>query len=313
MTRAVKCEIGLLDFGSKLPGLSAGEVARRTLLAARLAERLGFSRYWLAEHHAPDGAWANPVPLIAALATATTTIRVGTGGSLVHVHSPLALANDAALLGALFPGRIDLGFARGLPSVSTRELLDVSAPARAGAPQSALTFAHFSRRVQQTCRLLAGASIGSGEEAVRCIPGIAQPAPEMWVLGNSLSSGTLAADVGASFAFSLMHSERPDLAGVTEYRRRLDSSASGARARVGVAVAGFCTGPAHHVRSHSPTRLSASLTWPTVCGTGDRCREELQAIEEKFSPDLILFLDLTSSWDERERSITSLADALDLS
>src|ERR1700694_5708207 len=100
-------KLGLLDFPSDL---------QTTLRCARLADQLGFTRYWLTEHHEASDPWASPEIVVAILATQTKHVRLGTAGTLLAHHNPLRVANDFSLLASCFDGRIDLGLARGFPT-----------------------------------------------------------------------------------------------------------------------------------------------------------------------------------------------------
>ena len=105
--------IGILDQSPIISGHSPAEAIAETVALARLAEELGYARYWLAEHHA-IAALADPCPeiLLCRIAAATSIMRVGTGGVLLPYYSPLKVAEVFRMLEALFPGRIDLGIGR---------------------------------------------------------------------------------------------------------------------------------------------------------------------------------------------------------
>src|SRR2546430_12326042 len=109
----MRVPLGLLDQSPVISAHSATEAIAKTVSLARLAEELDHSRYWLAEHHA-IAALADPSPeiLVARVASATSRIRVGTGGVLLPYYSPLKIAEQFRMLEALFPGRIDLGIGR---------------------------------------------------------------------------------------------------------------------------------------------------------------------------------------------------------
>ena len=105
--------LGILDQSPIISGYTPAQAVHETIRLAQAAERLGFSRYWLAEHHA-IAALADPCPEILAtrVAAATSTIRVGTGGVLLPYYSPFKIAEQFRMLEALYPGRIDLGIGR---------------------------------------------------------------------------------------------------------------------------------------------------------------------------------------------------------
>src|ERR1700759_297188 len=108
-----KIPFSVLDLSPITEGSDASQSFRNSLDLAQHAERWGFQRYWLAEHHSMPGiASAAPSVVIAHVAPGTSTIRVGAGGVMLPNHSPLVIAEQFGTLEALFPGRIDLGLGR---------------------------------------------------------------------------------------------------------------------------------------------------------------------------------------------------------
>jgi luciferase family oxidoreductase group 1 len=156
-------------------------------MLARHVEQHGYKRYWIAEHHdLPGIASSATTLLIADLAAATSTLRVGAGGIMLPNHSPLAVAEQFATLGTLYPGRIDLGLGRaaGAAGPSVRAL-------RGGAPQ---------RDFEQDIGVLTDYLLDNGRQPVRGIPGT-HDIP-LWILGSSMNSADLAARLGLPYAFA---------------------------------------------------------------------------------------------------------------
>src|SRR5690606_38542412 len=105
--------LSVLDLAPVATGSTPGDALRRSIELAQHVERLGYLRHWVAEHHNMPGiASSAPAVLIAHLATATTTLRVGSGGVMLPNHAPLVVAEQFGTLEALHPGRIDLGIGR---------------------------------------------------------------------------------------------------------------------------------------------------------------------------------------------------------
>src|SRR6202167_4237772 len=105
--------IGILDHSPIPEGCSAGDALRNSINLARLADGLGYTRYWVAEHHGTQGlACASPEALIGPIAAATSRLHVGTGGVMLPHYSPLKVAETFSMLSGLFPDRIDLGLGR---------------------------------------------------------------------------------------------------------------------------------------------------------------------------------------------------------
>jgi luciferase family oxidoreductase group 1 len=168
---------------------------RETIALAEEAEALGYSRYWLAEHHA-IAALADPCPeiLVAAVAAATSRIRVGTGGVLLPYYSPLKTAEVFRMLEALYPGRIDLGIGRAPGGDMT------TARAMGGGQYSGAE--DFPEQVQDLVGFLDDTLPADHPFArVKAMPA-GPTAPQVWLLGSSDYSGALAAHLGLRFAFA---------------------------------------------------------------------------------------------------------------
>ena len=181
----------VLDLSPICAGHTAADALRNTLDLARHAERLGYRRYWLAEHHNMTGiASAATSVVIGHVAAGTQTIRVGSGGVMLPNHAPLVIAEQFGTLEALFPGRIDLGLGRA-PGTDMRT-------ARALRRNDALSADQFPEDVIELQDLLGPAHPG---QAVRAVPGTGSEVP-IWLLGSSLFSAQLAAHLGMPFSFA---------------------------------------------------------------------------------------------------------------
>jgi luciferase family oxidoreductase group 1 len=208
--RRLQQTIRLSALDTALIGQSAEQALADSVGLARHAERLGFARYWLAEHHGPSaGAGSAPVITAAAVASATTTINVGTGGVMIPNHVPLTVAEQFGTLAALFPGRIDLGVGRAAPpdrataAVLARYLRDYGAD-------------DFADRIDQLIGFLTGEFPSRREFGeLHVAPRVQQP-PAVWVLGTSDSAAGVAAAFGVPFAFG-HHFGRGDAVSAIEY------------------------------------------------------------------------------------------------
>lgn len=180
----------VLDLAPITEGSHATEAFARSLDLARRAERLGYQRYWLAEHHNMPGiASAATSVLIGYVAGGTSTIRVGAGGIMLPNHSPLQVAEQFGTLASLYPGRIDLGLGR--------------APGTDHATARALRryFDSADAFPQDVDELLAYFEPATPGQAVRAVPGAGVDVP-VWLLGSSLFSAKLSAALGLPFAFA---------------------------------------------------------------------------------------------------------------
>ena len=181
----------VLDLSPIVQGGGAGQSLRASRELAQAAERLGYRRYWLAEHHNMPGiASAATAVALAYVGEGTSTIRLGAGGVMLPNHAPLIIAEQFGTLDAIFPGRIDLGVGRapGTDQVTARALRRNLA---SGVDQ-------FPQDVMELLALLKPPQPG---QAVRAVPGSGSNVP-VWVLGSSLFGAQLAAALGLPFAFA---------------------------------------------------------------------------------------------------------------
>ncbi len=207
-----KTPISVLDLAPIRRGGDAGEALRHCLALARSAEAAGYARFWVAEHHNMDGiASSAPEVLIAHLAVQTERIRVGAGGVMLPNHAPLAVAERFGTLAALHPGRIDLGLGRA-PGTD---------PWTASALGRGRSAEAFPADVAEIRRLLGPGQPG---QRLRAIPGVDSDV-ELWLLGSSLSSARLAAELGLPYAFASHFAPQQLDAALARYRAEFRPSA----------------------------------------------------------------------------------------
>ncbi|MBV1829659.1 LLM class flavin-dependent oxidoreductase [Komagataeibacter sp. AV436] len=205
----------VLDLSLITRGADAADAFRNTLDLARLADGLGFARYWLAEHHAMPGiASAATSILIGQVAAATRHIRVGAGGIMLPNHAPLVVAEQFGTLETLFPGRIDLGLGRAPGSDQQ------TARALRRDPHAAERFA------DDVVELLHYFEPSTADDThlVRAIPGAGLRVP-VWLLGSSLFSAALAARLGLPYAFASHFAPAYMEQAIALYRARFEPSA----------------------------------------------------------------------------------------
>jgi luciferase family oxidoreductase group 1 len=182
--------LSILDLAPVPKGSNPGQALRNSRDLAQHAERWGYHRYWLAEHHNMVGiASAATAVAIGFVAEGTTTIRVGSGGIMLPNHSPLVIAEQFGTLESLFPGRIDVGLGRapGTDQITLRALRR--------SPEAA---EEFPRDVLELQALFADAG---PEQRVRAVPGAGLHVP-LYILGSSMFGAQLAAMLGLPFAFA---------------------------------------------------------------------------------------------------------------
>jgi luciferase family oxidoreductase group 1 len=203
----------LLDLSPIVAGGTAGQSLANTRDLAQHAERWGYTRYWLAEHHNMAGiASAATAVVIGNVAAATKTIRVGSGGIMLPNHAPLIIAEQFGTLESLFPGRIDLGVGRapGTDQLTVRALRrDVMAAAES-----------FPDDVVELQALLAPSQPG---QRLNAVPGAGTSVP-IWILGSSLFGAQLAAVLGLPYAFASHFAPDALIPALDVYRRRFQPS-----------------------------------------------------------------------------------------
>ncbi len=317
-------------------GSSAGEALRNTVDLAQHVERLGFTRYWLAEHHNAGGlASSSPEILIGLVAQATRTIRVGSGGIMLPNHSPLKVAEWFRLLHALFPGRIDLGLGRA-PGTDPR----TARVLRRDAPPSADDFApQFEDLVGYLGEDPSGGSLGP---RIRAIP-LGVPSPPLWILGSSDYGGAFAARRGRGFAFARHINPADAVAVLRAYRSTFrpsptlqapdsilalsvlcaerEDEAEGLAASVDLSMTRFQRGirdlplpSLEEARAYRYDEQEETLRKlgreRHVIGNVERVRDEVRALVQASGADEVMVMTHVHSHEARRRSYTLVAEAL---
>jgi luciferase family oxidoreductase group 1 len=205
--------LSILDLAPIVEGGDAADALRRSLDLARHAERWGYRRYWVAEHHNMKGiASAATSVVIGHLAGGTSKIRVGAGGIMLPNHSPLVIAEQFGTLEALYPGRIDLGLGRapGTDQLTVRALRRDWASAE-----------EFPQDVLELQALLGPPQ---PEQRIFAVPGTNSNVP-LWILGSSLYGAQLAAMLGLPYAFASHFAPAALLQALQVYRETFKPSA----------------------------------------------------------------------------------------
>ncbi len=325
--------LSVLDLAPIASGSSGPEALRESLALARLAESLGYSRYWFAEHHGmPSIASSAPEILIDRVACSTERIRVGSGGIMLQNHAPLQVAEAFHTLAALHPGRIDLGIGR--------------APGTDPTTSAALRPFDPSRFAEQMAELI-GLSRGDLPPdhpftRVRVVPSEVR-LPPIWMLGSSGGSARFAGEMGLGYGFASHFSPAPALPAIRAYREAFRPSEDFPRPHVILAMAVVCAPTreeADRVAASSdllwvrirrqeflpiPTPEEA-LAYPytpaeravaeerrrlTVVGDPDTVSDRILAAVEETRPDEVMVTTTAHDPAARRRSYELLADALD--
>ena len=320
----------LLDLSPVPEGADAAQALANTVDLAVNAERFGYHRYWLAEHHNMPGiASAATAVVIGRVAAATTTMRVGSGGIMLPNHAPLVVAEQFGTLEALFPGRIDLGLGRapGTDMGTARALRRYM--------EAADTFP------QDVSELLGYLGDAAPDARVRAVPGQGSHVP-VWILGSSLFGAQFAAYMGLPYAFASHFAPQMLDEALRTYRATFRPSAYLAKPYVMVA-AGVCaadtddearylrssqvlsfarlrTGqpgklprPVHDLEAHVPApvmRMVEEALSVSAVGSPETVHRGLSQIVARYRPDELMVTGMIHDHAARVRSFDIAAQAL---
>jgi len=275
MPQLAKPKLSMLDLVAVREGGTVAQALALALRTAQHAEELGFTRYWLAEHHnMPSIASSATAVLVGHIAGGTQRIRVGSGGIMLPNHAPLVVAEAFGTLAELYPNRIDLGLGRA-PGTDAYTM-------RALRRNQVETEQDFPREVAELQDLLA--DVRPGQRLV-ANPGAGTHVP-IWLLGSSLFSAQLAAERGLPYAFASHFAPQMLLQAIQVYRSHFRPSAHLARPYLAIGV------PLVAAPTDEEAHFLASSVYQRVLGILTGERKKLQAPVENFA----------STLTERERS-----------
>ena len=329
--------LSILDQSPIISGHSPRDAIRETVKLAQAADALGYHRYWLAEHHNKRGL-ADPCPeiLLAAIGAATSRIRVGTGGVLLPYYSPLKVAEIFRMHEALYPGRIDLGIGRAPGSDRLT--------AKAINPHAFDDMEAFPRQVLETVCWLDGKMPEEHPfRTIRAMP-TGELSPEVWLLGSSDYSGSLAAYLGLRFAFAHFISAHGGEAVSRAYRDDFRDSGRDDAPYNMVCVFVICAETDKEAErlaasiDHRRLLMSIGQEGPVasteealarsyddkereimrrersraVIGTPDKVKARLLEIQQTFSADELMVITITGDYASRLGSYELLAEAFTL-
>jgi luciferase family oxidoreductase group 1 len=329
--------LSVLDQSPVAEGSSGSQALQNTIDLARLADDLGYHRYWVAEHHGgPSLAGPSPEVLIGPIAAATSRIRVGSGGVMLPHYSPLKVAQSFSLLAGLFPGRIDLGIGRaaGTDPMTTFAL---QRDRRQAAPDD------FPEQLAELLAYLddsfpEGHALG---RYVRTLPGRPE-VPDVWLLGSSQQSAIWAGELGLPYSFADFIN--PGGAGIAQlYRERFTPSPRRPAPRTAVAVWAVCADTdAEAQRLASSSRMTLTLLREgrlipvpppekalrflesrpggqgqpsgrrAVIGSPATVRAGLEDVASQYGAEEVVIVTITFDHDARRRSYELIAEAFDL-
>ena len=330
--------LSVLDLAPVAEGSTPADALRNSVELARTAERLGFHRHWVAEHHNMPGiASSSPAVLIAHLADATSTIRVGSGGVMLPNHSALAVAEQFGMLEAMHPGRIDLGLGRapGTDPLTARAL-------RRG--NGVFTEDEFPAQLVELLGYFSGHfPEGHPYRNVTAVPALGY-SPALWLLGSSSYSANVAGLLGLPFSYAHHFSSGGTDAAVAAYRTAFRPSEDLAEPYVMLGVNVVCaetderarwlagSGRLSFVRLRTgcPGRLptpeeaaaheygaleqeiARSWTSSHIVGNPEQVRADLLTLADRTGADELMITTMVHSHAERLRSYELVAQTMDL-
>lgn len=330
-------QLSVLDQTPIRRGSTAAESLQESIQLARLADRLGYTRYWLSEHHnSATLAMAAPEIFIARLAGETNYIRFGSGGIMLPNHSAFKVAENFRLLEALYPHRIDLGLGRapGGDRISA-QLLN---PSNTFKPEE---YIQQIRDLQ--CFLTDTPGEANVDGRILAIPKI-QSVPDLWMLTSSGESGYLAAMEGLALSFAQFINPVGGAAAVANYRRRFQPSALLQAPRANVGIFAFCSDSEQKAAevqavmdyrllsfekgqyNEMPTYSIAKAynytpgEWQRVLfnrnrmiiGTPDVVKEKINALAASFEVEEVVLATFAESAEDRFRSYELFAEVFEL-
>lgn len=330
--------LSILDQSPIRRGGTAVQAIRETLELAQLADRLGYSRYWLSEHHASGGlASATPEILIGEIASRTRRIRVGSGGVMLTHYAPLKVAETFRMLEALHPGRIDLGVGRA-PGSDTR-----TARALAHGPGQ-LPLEAYPEQLEDLWGFLAdGLPSHHPFAGITAIPQV-ETMPELWVLGSSDAGAVYAAELGWSFCYAHFINPLNGAEAMRVYRERFVPGPVLESPHAALAVSATVADSKEQAECLSWSRWAwriagqrggaagiptpeEAMAFPftpaerdyleytrsqAVFGTAPEVRKRLLAMAAEYRADELVVVTITYDFEARKRSYELLAEAFEL-
>lgn len=256
-------QLSVLDLSPVPAGFSSRQALLNTLDLAPFAEGLGYTRYWLAEHHNTGLiASSSPEILIGQVGAVTSRMRIGSGGVMLPNHAPLKVAENFRTLGALFPDRIDLGLGRA-PGTD---------PRTAAALRESRNAANFPQQLQELIAFLKDEP--QAGRNVRAMP-LDVKMPPIWLLGSSDFSARLAAQLGMGFAFAHHINQPMATAALQFYRENFQPSEYESAPRAILAVSVVC---AETDEAAQELAMPANLVWLRF--QSGRFHEALPSVED---------------------------------
>ncbi|WP_408894794.1 LLM class flavin-dependent oxidoreductase [Paenibacillus taichungensis] len=331
-------KLSVLEHGHINEGRTVQDTLQETVTLAKHADELGFSRFWMSEHHGSGAlSFSSPEVMIAHVAAHTDRIRVGSGGVMLPHYSAYKVAENFRLLEALHPGRIDLGIGRapgGMPIASRALNEGKSSNVQFFPQQIADLGGYFHEQLPEDHRF---ASLVAGPS----VPTV----PEVWLLGSSSEGARIAAAQGTAYAFAQFFGTPGGEEAMKHYRRHFKPSILNDKPHSMIAVSAFCAeteeAAAELARSNELffLRLGRGLeqnSFPSletvnnypfkamemeqirqrrsfsIVGTPDQVKDKITAMAERYEADEVIIASAIHSFQDRLRSFSLIAEAFNI-
>ncbi len=331
-------KLSVLDQSPVRKGVSASQAVQETVALAKLTDQLGYTRFWVSEHHNTGSlAGSTPEVLIAHLAGQTQHLRLGSGGVMMPNHSALKVAENFRMLEAMFPGRIDLGMGRA-PGTDrlTASVLN---------PSNQFREQDFVEQLMDLQNYFHDtAETGPVAAKIRAIPMI-DTVPAQWLLSSSGQSSLFAAHFGMGFSFAHFINPVGGAQAVELYRARFAPSADLAAPEANVAIFAFCSEDEEKVMQHQAVMDHRFLQFEKgggivplsyedvkdaqytaqdlerirmnrrrmVVGTPEEMKAKVTSLANTYKVDEVMLVTIAEDFDDRLNSYRLMADQFQLS
>jgi luciferase family oxidoreductase group 1 len=299
----------VLDLCKRSASVDARESLQGTISLAIVAEKLGYKRYWIAEHHTDDAAQSSPEVLLPLLASQTKSIRIGAGGILLPYYSPLKVAELFLVLEALFPGRIDLGICRG-PGITNPEV----ARALVSGHDDELVGSSFEIKADMLIKLMRNTSNGGRNRNELSVFPVGVPPPPIWVLGAGEGSVRLAVSLRTPYAYSMLFGGglSHGLDFMAQYRRDAVTGSAGDAPQALIAVSVICADTESRAREYDAELVQQGCYKSNIVGTTKQCADTLKLFASLFDVSEIILTTFVQHPNARQDLYTRLAEQLHL-
>jgi luciferase family oxidoreductase group 1 len=330
--------LSVLDQSPVPKGAIAAEAVANTIALAKATERLGYHRYWLAEHHNTNSfAGSAPEVLIARVAAETNTIRVGSGGVMLTHYSPLKVAEQFRMLETLSPGRIDLGIGRA-PGGDERTSRALQSGPESWGIDAFPSQVHLLRQFLDDA---AGDTAIPSDHPYRGIHAMprGETRPELWLLGSGIHSAVYAAEFGLPFSHAYFINPEGSMEACHAYRERFKPSSECEQPRLSMGVSALAAETEEEARRLAASRnlwvvrlytgrpiqfpspeealaytyseqekaLLAAIEARSITGTPDVVRQKLETLAARHGAEELVIVTITYDFQSRLHSYELLA------